>query len=106
MTTVIEHIEGHYETQSMPYGQAYVWRPECVVIECDCGETRIMTASDSVCRCGTDHEALVREAGTFGRPSEEARHPWDREYREWRERQDEYLRSEKLYQQELSAIDY
>ena len=27
MTTVIGHIEGHYEMRSMPYGQAYVWCP-------------------------------------------------------------------------------
>ena len=39
MTTVIDHVEGHYATQSMSYGKAYVWCPECVVVECDCGET-------------------------------------------------------------------
>jgi hypothetical protein len=105
MTTVIDHVEGHYETQSMSYGKAYVWCPECVVVECDCGETLILTASESVCWCGTDHEALVRETSAFGHSSDEAPHPWDREYREWRERQNEYLRSERLYQQELRAID-
>jgi hypothetical protein len=102
MTTVIEHIDGHYETQSMSYGQAYVWCPECVVVECDCGETPILTSSESVCRCGTDHEALVRETTALGQPSVEAPHPWDHEYREW---QDEFLRSERLYQQELSGLD-
>jgi hypothetical protein len=105
MTTVIDHVEGHYETQRMSYGKAYVWCPECVVVECDCGETLILTVSESVCRCGTDHEALVRETTAFGQPQDEATHPWDREYREWRERQDEHLRSEMLYQQELRAID-
>lgn len=105
MTTVIDHIEGRYETQSMSYGQAYVWCPERVVVECDCGETLNLTASESDCRCGNDHEALVRETIAFGDPQHEAPHPWDQEYREWRERQDEYLRSEKLYQQEWSAID-
>ncbi len=105
MTTVIEHIEGHYETQSTSYGQAYVWYPEGVVVECDCGETLILTASESVCRCGTDHEALVRETTAFGNAQHETVHPWDHEYREWREKQDEYLRSERLYQQEWSAID-
>jgi hypothetical protein len=105
MTTVIDHVEGHYETQRMSYGKAYVWCPECVVVECDCGETLILTVSESVCRCGTDHEALVRETTAFGQPQDEATHPWDREYREWREKQDEHLRSERLYQQELRAID-
>jgi hypothetical protein len=105
MTTVIDHVEGHYETQRTSYGKAYVWCPECVVVECDCGETLILTVSESVCWCGTDHEALVRETTAFGQPQDEVPHPWDREYREWRERQDEYLRSERLYQQELRAID-
>jgi hypothetical protein len=102
MTTVIDHVDGYYETKNMSYGKAYVWCPESVVIECDCGETQIFTTSEPVCRCGTDHEALVREATAFGQPADEAPHPWDREYREWR---DEYLRSERLYQQELRAID-
>src|SRR5215217_5807920 len=78
MTTVIDHVEGHYETKSMSYGRAYIWCPECVVVECDCGEILILTASESVCWCGTDHEALVRETTAFGRPSGEAPHPWDR----------------------------
>ena len=105
MTTVIDHVEGHYETQRVSYGKAYVWCPECVVEQCDCGETLILTVSESVCRCGIDHEALVRETTAFGQSQDEAPHPWDREYREWRAEQDEYLRSERLYQQELRAID-
>jgi hypothetical protein len=64
MTTMIDHLEGHYETQSMSSGQAYVWCPECVVVECDCGETVILTALETVCRCGIDHEVLVRETLT------------------------------------------
>ena len=75
MTTVIDHVEGHYETQRMSYGKAYVWCPECVVVECDCGETLILTVSESVCWCGTDHEALVRETTAFGQPQDEATPP-------------------------------
>ena len=105
MTAVIEHVEGHYETHAMSYGQAYIWRPECVVVACDCGEMAILTASESVCGCGTDHGALVREATVSHGPRHETSHPWDREYREWWERQDEFLRSERPYQQELGDID-
>jgi hypothetical protein len=61
MTAVIGHVEGHYEPHILSYGQAYIWCPECVVVGCDCGEMVILTASESVCRCGVDHEALVRE---------------------------------------------
>ena len=102
MTVVIEHVEGHYETHIMPYGRAYIWYPECVVVECECGEMVILTASEYVCGCGTDHEALVRETTASHGPRHGASHPWDREYREW---QDEFLRSEKPYQQELGDID-
>jgi hypothetical protein len=105
MTTMIDHVEGHYETQSISYGKAYIWCPECVVVECDCGETVILTALETVCRCGIDHEVLVREIMPFGGQQYGILHPWDQEYREWLERQDEYLRSEELYQQELSDID-
>ena len=105
MTTLIDHVEGHYETHSMSYGQAYVWYPECVVIKCDCGEMVILTVSEPVCRCGMDHEALVRETMAFGSQQYETLHPWDREYREWLERKDEFLRSEELYQQEWNDID-
>jgi len=105
MTTVIDHIEGHYQTQTVSYGQAYVWCPECVVVECDCGETLILTASESVCRCGADHDALVRETMAVGQALDETLHPWDQEFREWRGKLHEYVRSEELYQRELSAID-
>ena len=102
MTAVIEHVEGHYETHIMPYGQAYVWRPECVVVACDCGEMVILTPSEAVCGCGVDHEALVRGITASRSSRRGASHPWDGEYRKW---QDEVLRSEEPYQQELGAID-
>ena len=105
MTTVIDRIEGHYETENMSYGQAYVWCPERVVVECDCGKTSILAASESVCRCGTDYEALVRERLAAREPSDETLHPWDQEFQEWRGKLHEYVRSEELYQRELSAID-
>jgi hypothetical protein len=91
MTTVIEHTEGHYEVQRTSYGVAYVWCPECVVVECDCGERPVLTAAETVCHCGTDHATLVRdELGS----SEGTLHPWEAEYQEWRKKQDTFLRSE------------
>jgi hypothetical protein len=94
MTTMIECTEGHYEVQKTSYGEAYVWCPGCVVVECDCGERPVLSASETVCRCGADHAALVREELASRRSSHEAPHPWDVEYQEWRKKQDEYLRSE------------
>ena len=101
MTTVIECIEGYYEVQQTSYGEAYVWCPECVVVECDCGETPILSAAQTVCSCGTDHASLVRKALA----SQRAPHPWEAEYDEWREKQDEYLHSEEIYRLELSRLD-
>lgn len=101
MTTMIERTEGHYEVQKTSYGEAYVWCPECVVVECDCGERPVLSASGTVCGCGTDHAALVR--GMLA--SRRAPHPWDAEYHEWRKKQDEYLVSEETYWLELSSLD-
>jgi hypothetical protein len=101
MTTVIECIEGHYEVEETSYGHAYTWRPEHVVVECDCGERVVLTASETVCSCGADHAALVWESLA----SQKAPHPWDAEYGEWRKKQDEYLVSEETYELELSRLD-
>jgi hypothetical protein len=94
MTTMIESTKGHYEVQKTSYGEAYVWCPGCVVVECNCGERLILSASETICSCGADHETLVGEELAHLRSSEEVPHPWDEEYREWRKKQDEYLRRE------------
>jgi hypothetical protein len=101
MATMIKRTEGHYEVQKTSYGEAYVWRRECVVVECDCGERPDLSVSETVCSCGRDHAALAREVLSGQR----APHPWDSEYHEWRKKQDEYLLSEDTYWLELSNLD-
>ena len=101
MTTMIECTEGHYEVQRTSYGAAYVWCPECAVVECGCGERPVLSTSETVCRCGADHATLVRKVTD----SQRAPHPWDAEYDEWRKKQDEYLVSEETYELELSRLD-
>ncbi len=64
------------------------------MVECDCGERPTLSASETVCSCGADHETLVREELASRRSLEKGLHPWDEEYREWRKKQDEYLRME------------
>jgi hypothetical protein len=59
--TIIECTEAHYESQNTSYGEAYVWCPEYIVVECDCGERPTLSTSETVCSCGADHVALVRE---------------------------------------------
>jgi hypothetical protein len=101
MTTVIECIEGHYEVQKSSYGETYVWCPEQVVLECDCGQGLALTGSDTVCGCGADHAVLVREVLAQQRAS----HPWEVDYQEWRKKQGEFHLSEEIYQLELSRLD-
>jgi hypothetical protein len=105
MTTMIKRSEAHYEVQKTSYGEAYVWYPECVEVECDCGERPVLSASETVCGCGADHAALVREMLAYRQASDGNPHPWDAEYNEWRKKQDEYLVSEETYQLELSSLD-
>jgi hypothetical protein len=101
MTTMIECTEGHYEVQRTSYGEAYVWCPEQVVVQCDCGERPVLSASETVCSCGTDHATLVREELA----TREVSHPWEAEYQEWRKKLNQHLLSEETYQLELSRLD-
>jgi len=52
----------HVEGMPLPFPQLWVYKmcPECVVIECDCGEMTILTPSMATCWCGADHTTLVR----------------------------------------------
>jgi len=106
MTAVIEctegHYEVHYEVHKTSYGESYVWCHGFVVVECGCGERPPLSASVTVCDCGTDHAALVNEVLSS---SQRSPHPWDDEYQEWRRKMDEYLLSEEPYQLELSRLD-
>jgi hypothetical protein len=75
MVKVIERSGGRYEVQEVEFGRVYRWCPECVVIECDCGEMTILTPSGATCRCGADHIALIR--GELDRRlGDEELHPW------------------------------
>jgi hypothetical protein len=84
MSTVSEWIEGHYEVEQTSYGQAYVWRPEQIVVECECGERPVLNASETICSCGVDHADLVREELASWKVSDRAPHLWEAEYQEWR----------------------
>lgn len=93
--TVIEHRRGHYEVLEVHHGRDYVWCPECVVVECECGERLYFTGpEEALCRCGRSHAEMVREELEVRRMREEGEVPWreeaksgpDRsEYRDWME---------------------
>jgi hypothetical protein len=101
MAAVIEYIDGHYEVHKTSYGEDYIWCHGCVVVECDCGERSVLSASETVCDCGTDHAALINEVLS----SQREPHLWDAEDHKWRRKEDEYLVSEETYWLELSRLD-
>ncbi|MDX6379817.1 MAG: hypothetical protein QOI57_841 [Rubrobacteraceae bacterium] len=76
MATVIERSGGRYEVQDVEFGQVYKWCPECVVVECDCGEVTILIPSVPTCQCGADHTALVRGELVARQSGDKALHPW------------------------------
>lgn len=75
---VIARFEAHYEAQEVPFGVVYRWCPECLLIECGCGESLTLTCSMTTCsECGADHTAIVRkELAAAGRLGDEVLHPW------------------------------
>jgi hypothetical protein len=77
MVEVIERIEGHYDASEVAFGTVYRWCPECLLVQCDCGETATLTCSESMCPwCGTDHSAVIREKSDVGQQEDETVHPW------------------------------
>ena len=59
---VIEYLEGHYTAQEEPFGVAYKWSPERVVIECECGARPTLTSLVSICSgCAIDHALSTRQ---------------------------------------------
>ncbi len=74
---IIERSEGHYEVQDVEFGRVYRWRPERVVVECDCGERSAVTPSISTCwRCGSDLDELVLDEPLVRRLKDRRLHPW------------------------------
>jgi len=85
---VIERTDGRYEAYEVGFGKVYRWCPECVVVECDCGERPTLTASMTICsRCGADHAVIVQEELNSRQLKDEMAHPWryDTEREEERE---------------------
>lgn len=72
----LERIDGHYEVQDVEFGQVYKWCPECVVIECECGERATLTSSMSTCECGVDHTEVIRGELAARRSGDDELHPW------------------------------
>lgn len=82
------------------HGKDYVWCPECVVVECGCGEKLHFTNPDeAVCRCGQGHAGIVRDELEARWMRGGGDPPWREELR------GEPERSEHRYWVELNEID-
>jgi hypothetical protein len=77
MMLVVERVQGRYEAQDVPFGKVYAWRSGQVILECDCGERLTINSCATVCECGLDHAATIREElDTASRSKDEALYPW------------------------------
>ncbi len=74
---VVESIAGHYEAEEAAFGVVYKWCPECIVIECNCGERQTFTGLKTVCgKCGEDHANEIREELSALRLEDKGKRPW------------------------------
>jgi hypothetical protein len=64
-------------------------------------QTSCKPLSDTICSCGEDHAALVREVLAHQRAS----HPWEVDYHKWSKKQGGFILSEETYRLELSRLD-
>ena len=97
MTKIVERVEGHYEVYESPFSRTYEWHPAYVTLECDCGEelTLSSTSPTPICRCGTDHSAIIEDIQEReGRLRDEAAHPWQHAAKEQAQ---QHLRDEITY---------
>jgi hypothetical protein len=81
VANVIERVQAHYEVQDVEMGKVYRWRPESVVVECECGKKLILTNSKGTCgECGADHWVIVQEVlearPEYHEEEEVIEHPW------------------------------
>ena len=79
---VIERVDARYDIQELELGKVYKWRPESLLIQCECGQRTTLTPSDTTCeKCTKEHIDLVGEALRDQRERrrwlrEEQLHPW------------------------------
>ena len=76
MAKVIERVQARYEVADVEIGKVYRWRPQSVVLECECGEEPSLTASKNACAgCGADYRDILEEV-LDERPEDKVEHPW------------------------------
>jgi len=46
---IIERVEAFYDVQEVEFGRVYRWCPGYLVLECECGERRSVSAGMPYC---------------------------------------------------------
>jgi hypothetical protein len=46
MAKVIECLKARYNVKEVEFGTVYRWRPQSVVVECECGDNQTLSASE------------------------------------------------------------
>lgn len=67
VTKIIERVEAHYEAREVPFGKTCEWRPAHVILQCECGEKLILTATSTITTCGR----CGADLGTFAHDIQE-----------------------------------
>ena len=95
--TIIERVEARYQVREVPFGKVYEWHPAYVVLECDCGEQLVVTATSTItaCPCGTRFGGFIDEIREREyRLPDSLTHPW---FHDAEARADQRLRDEAAY---------
>jgi hypothetical protein len=102
---VIERVAEHYDVQEVEFGRSYRWCPECIVVECDCGESKTLKRLDIIIssgvtsceECGAQVSSGIREEVVIERLLDEddaAIHPW---HYDTQAQTEQHLRDEAAY---------
>jgi hypothetical protein len=94
---IIERVEARYEAREVPFGKVYEWHPAYVVLECDCGEQLILTATSTTtaCSCGARLGGLVHDMQVHeDHLPDRLTHPW---FYDAKERAQQHIEDEAAY---------
>ncbi len=103
MARILERVGAHYEIQELSGGKVYRSCPECVLVECGCGEKVSVTPSMEPCSCGEDYNEAKRELASRGPQAPEPRLTLLEDYYEWKG--SHTASYDNTYELELAALD-
>ena len=77
---IVGRVQARYEAREVPFGKVYGWHPAHVVLECECGERLMLTATSTTTacgRCGADLGGFVHDLQERAdRLPSRLTHPW------------------------------